>query len=849
MDALYGVNQTVDLPHILCGDFNFPGLFSSEHLDPDDLMPYPAVKYPQERLLTCLTDHLLMTQIVNQPTRQSNILDLVYVNDQDSIEVCEISNTAISDHNVIDIRTYLFETESNHSTGKLGNPLQGVNTYSCDFDNANRLYKEIDWENMMNDDSLDECFKNLANQVIDTTIALSKPKRNHKKTKFKRDRQKLWRRRRAILKVKGDTTLSRERIQKLETSLKEIDQEIQASFTNEEFSAEMAAINKIKENTKFFFSYAKRKSGTKNEIKSMKRDGNTETDPTEICQILQSQYCSEFNTRTPPLHLHQNHPHQGPTLSDIEISPELIRKEIMKISSNSSPGVDGISAHLLKKCADTLSVPLAMLWRKSMDSGQIPELCKLSLITPIFKKGKKDLPENYRPVSLTSHIIKAFERVITRQIIKFLGDNRLLKNHQHGFRKGRNCQSQLLEYYSEILDNMMSGDITDVIYLDYSKAFDKVNHPILLRKLESIGITGKLHRWISEFLRKRSQIVVMNGHRSDMREVLSGVPQGTVLGPLLFLIMVNDIADSLEHCSILSFADDSKLIKRVSSPQDHEKLQIDIINQYEWTEKNLLPLNKSKLEHVRFCPKNQVTQISGEYKIDHNTKIPTKHSVRDLGIHIDDDLSFGTHIENIHKKCRQLIGWIFRSFTTRFPYPMMLLWKSIILPRLEFCSPILSSINKGQLSRLEGLQRSFTSRLSHVKELSYWDRLKSLKIYSIQRRFERYLIILIWKMIEGKADPPKSCDLPTTDPASRTGRKIVTKIVSKTTARCKTLYHNSPIETSKRLFNSLPKHIRNVSNVSPDTFKSHLDAFLHRLPDKPQVPGYPTIPNSIEQAT
>ena len=188
----------------------------------------------------------------------------------------------------------------------------------------------------------------------------------------------------------------------------------------------------------------------------------------------------------------------------------------------------------------------------------------MQYITPVFKKGDKAKAENYRPISLTSHIIKIFERIIRKDLIKYLESNNLITDAQHGFRSGRSCFTQLLDHMENILKSLQENNEVDVIYLDYAKAFDKVDHEILLAKLRRLGVKGKLLKWIKNFLSEnRFQTVLMNGKRSFLASVLSGVPQGSVLGPLLFLVYINDLVSNIKQSKVSSFADDTKISRTI----------------------------------------------------------------------------------------------------------------------------------------------------------------------------------------------------------------------------------------------------------------------------------------------
>ena len=222
-------------------------------------------------------------------------------------------------------------------------------------------------------------------------------------------------------------------------------------------------------------------------------------------------------------------------------------------------------------------------------------------VIPIYKGGPKASPVNFRPVSLTSHIIKTMERVIRIFLVRHLEVHNKLNPNQHGFRSQRSCLSQLLEYHDEILSNLEEGNNVDSIYLDFSKAFDKVDIGILCRKMRALGISWSLGKWIHNFLTSRKQFILVNGSISKASHVTSGVPQGTVLGPILFLIMINDIDENISAKSKVSlFADDTRVMRPVSTEEDVEDLQRDLDNIYDWQKENNMLFNNKKFEMMRY---------------------------------------------------------------------------------------------------------------------------------------------------------------------------------------------------------------------------------------------------------
>ena len=238
------------------------------------------------------------------------------------------------------------------------------------------------------------------------------------------------------------------------------------------------------------------------------------------------------------------------------------------------------------------------MWKYSLNTGAVPSFYKKQLITPVYKKGSRSLPPNYRPVSLTVHEVKILERIVRAKIINYLKTNSLLNCNQHGFRKGKSCLTQLLKQYDDILTNWLEGKETDVIYVDFAKAFDKVDHDILIQKLKNSGVEGKLLKWLIDFLSNRTQVVVVDDVVSYLAEVLSGVPQGTVLGPLLFLVYLNDLSNSINTCDFSCFADDTRIYKAISYVHETALLQEDLLHVSDWAVANNMKLHDNKFVYI-----------------------------------------------------------------------------------------------------------------------------------------------------------------------------------------------------------------------------------------------------------
>ena len=224
-----------------------------------------------------------------------------------------------------------------------------------------------------------------------------------------------------------------------------------------------------------------------------------------------------------------------------------------------------------------------MIFRKSLATGEVPDDWRTANVVPAFKKGQKYQAENYRPISLTSVCCKIMEHVIASQIMSHGENNNFLYTLQHGFRRGRSCETQRIEFIDDLSKNLENNQQTDVLVMDFSKAFDKVCHSLLVHKLHHYGIQGNFNRWINNWLANRKHSVVVEGENSEFASVDSGVPQGSVLGPSLFLYYIDDLPAKL-HSTVRLFADDTISYLVIESPEDATLLQEDLVTLSEWEE-------------------------------------------------------------------------------------------------------------------------------------------------------------------------------------------------------------------------------------------------------------------------
>ena len=303
-----------------------------------------------------------------------------------------------------------------------------------------------------------------------------------------------------------------------------------------------------------------------------------------------------------------------PNIHKIIINRSGLLKLLVNINVHKADGPDGVPGRLLKICANELVDIYQLLFQSSIDQGIVPPDWKEANVVPLFKKGDKNKAENYRPISLTSLSCKLLEHVVHSNIMSHLDKFDVLDNAQHGFRKRRSCATQLISTLDEFADCLNKKEQIDAILLDFSKAFDKVDHEGLLMKLEHLGIRHSLHSWCESFLVGRSQKVLVDGMASDPKPVLSGVPQGTVLGPLFFLVYINDISGGLsEGTKLKLFADDSFLYRTIKSVGDTLTLQNDLNTLEAWGVKWKMVFHPGKCQHLRMT--NKIKFIPAQYSI------------------------------------------------------------------------------------------------------------------------------------------------------------------------------------------------------------------------------------------
>jgi len=501
---------------------------------------------------------------------------------------------------------------------------------------------------------------------------------------------------------------------------------------------------------------------------------------------------------------------------NIQITVEIVYKELKRLNQYKSCGPDQLHPRLLIELADQIALPITLLFNATLKQGTLPKDWSRAFVSPIYKKGSKHLPENYRPISLTAILCKMMERLVRDKIVSHLCNENLLSKKQYGFISGRSTTTQLLHYLDECTRITANGGVMDSIYLDFAKAFDTVPHRRLLGKLEAYGIRGDLYNWIKAFLSNRTQEVVVNGSISTPSPVISGIPQGTVLGPVLFVIYINDLLDNITSGGLM-FADDTKIYRQITSRSDALKLQSDINSLEEWSKIWQLHFNHDKC-HVLTMGKFENIQHAHQY-IVYDNEIEHVFNEKDLGVTIDSELNFEEHIAGKVRTANAIVGQMRRSFSYLDYDTFKRIYIAFVRPHLEYGEAVWSPHLARNIDALENVQMRATKLVDGLYNLDYSERLKRLDLPTLVYRRRRGDVIEMYKHFHTY----DKCTLaPSFKPRERLSRKHRFQLhTPQTKDGTNGPQSNFFFQRTTEIWNNLPENVVEAQDVN--NFKNRLD--------------------------
>ena len=412
--------------------------------------------------------------------------------------------------------------------------------------------------------------------------------------------------------------------------------------------------------------------------------------------------------------------------NQVHFSVSDVKDIIKNLDPNKAPGPDQIHGKILKNCASALCTPLTLLFQSSFYTCSIPNDWKTANVVPVYKKGSKNSVQNYRPISLTSLIMKVYEKIIAAELLKRV--NSKINPTQHGFLPLKSCESQLLPFVDQLARCLNKGSRIDVVYFDFAKAFDSVNHDIILHKLKNrFGIDGFLLKFFVEYLSGRKQRVVIGNTFSDDLNVTSGVPQGSILGPLLFVLFINDIGDDVSNSSnILLYADDTKLFREIQCHNDSEILQGDIAVLNNWALGNKMKFHPDKCK-VLTVTLQRSSEPKFVYKLG-QTPLQYVQSEKDLGVSITSNLCWTRHCNDLCSKAKRNLGLVRRTCSfVKNTRQRRSLYLAMIRSQFEHCSSVWAASSQTMLETLESIQKRCIKWILQEEFESYSSSMYALK--------------------------------------------------------------------------------------------------------------------------
>ncbi len=808
---------------LFLGDFNLPHIKWS-----NCTVETGAVEFNNlfiEKVRDCfLTQHIYdVTRIKGGGT--GNALDLLFSNEESIIEEIKIdSPLGKSDHACISFQVDSQELEDNSKTQ--------VYMYEKADYQLMKQHLDLDWKQYLpqevNTENKWRKFITKLHEVIEACIpkkclgSVTKTRRrtnenlvmnNKLWSKIKR-KQRLWER----LKKKRQENVLSEIDSDVENEYRRLNNQVRRQTRNAVKLKEKEIAKHVKENPKIFWKYVMSKTRTKSRIGDLYVDVGKAikaTSDQEKANILSEQFATVF-VKEPEGSTPSAITREVPSMNHIEITHDKIRKVIQKLKKNKSPGPDGIHPRVIKELMETLLEPLRIIYTSSLEEGVVPEDWKIAHITAIFKKDNKCEPGNYRPVSLTSVFCKIMESLLREEIIEHMKKNKLFSKRQFGFISGRSTVLQLinvLDSWTEAIDDRLA---VDVVYLDFMKAFDRVPHKRLIEKVLSYKIEGSVLQWIQNFLMDRKQKVMVNGKASEWRDVTSGVPQGSVLGPLLFVLFINDLPEAVRHDSqLFLYADDTKIYRMIQATEDCTKLQEDLDELKRWTEKWLLSFHPEKSQYMRIG--RTLVEDKG-YSM--YTGIKKTTAEKDIGVVIDDKLTFSDHLAEKINKANKIVGLIRRTFVHLEPEIFRPLFTTLVRPHLEYANQVWCPHLVRDIEAVENVQRRATKLVPCLRDLSYEERLKKLDLPTLAYRRSRGDQIETYKIVTNKYD--RDCTEGLFEMREDTTTRGNTMKIYKRRARLDVRKFSFPNRVVNN-WNELPEWV--VSAETVKSFESRLDKF------------------------
>ena len=790
--------------------------------------------YLQKSFVEFLINDLSHTQLISTPTHTAgNILDLMFTNIPDSVKsirVLDHRESCLSDH-------FGISFDIDFSVRRKKQPKKKVYNYSkANWKELNYDLKRVDWDNLIGSfdtHSAWPVFKNILKSLSDKHI----PKRN-----VRSEFQPPWYDSACekILKKKEKFRKN----YKLSNNISDLNKFRQCRrdfkhVMNEKMRLSVEDSDDTALISKKFWRYVKSKNKSTRIPETIKYGKKFRNKPVDQANLFNEYFFAQFSVESSyDIDINFNPNENLNTLNFHALDVFLILKGM---NASKAAGPDNIHGIVLKNCAASLAKPLSLLFNTSYNTGCIPAEWKLALVVPVYKKGEKGCVDNYRPISLTCLAMKVFERCIHKKLLSKCGQ--FIDPRQHGFVNNRSCTTQMMPFIDDLALTLNTISRSDIIYFDFAKAFDSVSHDLILQKLKNLyGIDGFMLRFIKSYLQGRQQQVVVGGAVSDKLPVRSGVPQGSILGPLLFVLFINDIFSCIsEGTKIALYADDTKIWREITRYEDHFVLQSDINKLYAWSLDNKMIFHPSKCKVVSVTMRKNVLDNlpfnTFWYKLN-ETIIEYVNSHTDLGVTLNPKLVFNEHCNNLLSRASSKLGLLIRTchFSTN-KLQKRAFYLAVVRSLFEHCSIIWYPHGSTQLSKFESIQRRAIKWINGEQFMSYsesvfFEKQKELNILPMRMKFMHNAITLFYKICNDLVTISLPDYIVKARPeAMRFTRSNANTIhLLDTTTYCSSIFPNcnafkySFFYRTMILWNTLPADLRQLDKIA--SFKRELTKFL-----------------------
>lgn len=797
--ALYGVltDMLQDKPSILVGDFNCLvnwdlGIAAGEGL----------------RLLDFSNDNFL-SQMVRHPTRGDRVLDLVFTSDEDLItEVVVDEGLANSDHRMVSCRVTV------SSPPEAPTFRRKLNLRRANYRSFVLKLRELAPFDLLSVEETWTAFRSSYLAIQDACIPRKRVGGTAKMNprwftsaigRAIRERRRLYRSAKELPSPETERLLTVQR--------RVVKRMVRRAKVAEEHRVALAC----RENPKEFFGFVNSYKPRVPLGPVLDNDGALVTSSVGIAREFNEYFSSVFtvedNDALPePVVVYDG----DDILEEITVTAPMVAAKIEGLDPNKAAGPDGFLPAVVKAVADGIVPHLVGIFNSSLLTAEVPLDMRSADVSPIHKKGPLEERGNFRPISLTSVPGKLLESLVKDSIVNHLDRHSLIGNSQHGFRHGRSCVTNLLEFYHAMFATYDHSRCVDVVFLDFKKAFDKVPHRRLMLKVRALGIGGSVARWIESWLVNRRQRVVVSGVPSDWTAVTSGVPQGSVLGPLLFLIYINDLDTGLLS-KVSKFADDTKLGIDAADHNRVMALRQDLASIGKWSEEWQMPFNCSKCEvlHVgRGNPRAEYALLGSPVR--ETSQVP------DLGVLVTSDFKFSAHCLVAEKRAQKMLGYIKRVFKHRTSQVVLTLFNAMVRPLLEYGAQFWSPTLRQDIARLEKVQARATRLVPSMRHWGYQRRLEALGLFTLEQRRLRGQLIETFKVLRGFDDVAVSNYFVLCQNQTRShGWKVVPPRFNTT------IFRDFMTARVCNVWNRLPDVVVNATSV--ETFKRRLDRILPDL--------------------